>query len=381
MIYTESYSRSGRARAVPSWVKNMVPSALRSFRGLPAHLPRPPPHAPAQAVPAAAAQILVPELRAPSPVPPLITYHDSLPNRFGAFRRYLRFPQNDPEEDLELESFTDSAALMSSSSQALASTPASAGPATPSSVNPWAPYANTSTFLLMNWQNSGSHVKSQAEMDRLVNNVLLNPDFNRDELAGFDALRENRRTDHFITAGQDESPATDLAGDAWREGSVKLSMPKERYRWADQGGEDAAPTYEVKGIWYRPIVGLVKAAFQDVTARKFHWSPFTLLWNKPGAEKPERLYSEVYNTDTFLQEHEKLQSQPRNPTDSPDIEYVIAPLMFWSDSTHLANFGTASLWPIYALFGSLSKYFRCMPSAFAAHHLAYIPSVCPSRSS
>jgi hypothetical protein len=49
--------------------------------------------------------------------------------------------------------------------------------------------------------------------------------------------------------------------------------------------------------------------------------------------------------------------------------------MFWSDLTHLANFGTAKLWPIYMLFGNLSKYIRVKPNAGAEHHVAYIPSV------
>ncbi|OSD02519.1 hypothetical protein PYCCODRAFT_1477774 [Trametes coccinea BRFM310] len=53
----------------------------------------------------------------------------------------------------------------------------------------------------------------------------------------------------------------------------------------------------------------------------------------------------------------------------------MAPLLFWSDATHLTSFGSASLWPIYMYFGSLSKYTRGMPTEFAAHHVAYIPSL------
>ena len=49
--------------------------------------------------------------------------------------------------------------------------------------------------------------------------------------------------------------------------------------------------------------------------------------------------------------------------------------MVLSDSTHLGQFGTAALWPIYTFFGNQSKYERTKPSQFAAHHTAYIPSV------
>lgn len=42
---------------------------------------------------------------------------------------------------------------------------------------------------------------------------------------------------------------------------------------------------------------------------------------------------------------------------------------------HLASFGNAALWPIYLFLGNQSKYIRAKPSAFAAHHLAYIPKL------
>ncbi|KAF8427567.1 hypothetical protein L210DRAFT_3652625 [Boletus edulis BED1] len=48
-------------------------------------------------------------------------------------------------------------------------------------------------------------------------------------------------------------------------------------------------------------------------------------------------------------------------------------LMLWSDSTHLATFGHASAWPIYLLFGNLSKYARTRPEGGACHPIAFIP--------
>ena len=56
-------------------------------------------------------------------------------------------------------------------------------------------------------------------------------------------------------------------------------------------------------------------------------------------------------------------------------ENVIAAIMFWSDLMHLANFSTASSWPFYLFLSNQSKYVRCKPRAFAAHHIAYIPEV------
>jgi hypothetical protein len=77
----------------------------------------------------------------------------------------------------------------------------------------------------------------------------------------------------------------------------------------------------------------------------------------------------------FIGKYKELLTRPP-PSSGPHIETAIAAMMLWSDSTHLAEFGTASLWPIYLMFGNQSKYSRAKPSVFAAHHVAYIPLVC-----
>ena len=51
--------------------------------------------------------------------------------------------------------------------------------------------------------------------------------------------------------------------------------------------------------------------------------------------------------------------------------------MYWSDSTHLANFGTAALWPLYIFFGNQSKWLRGKPRTASCHHAAYIPKASP----
>jgi Plavaka transposase len=118
---------------------------------------------------------------------------------------------------------------------------------------------------------------------------------------------------------------------------------------------------------------VIQMAFKDTSSTFYHLTPFRLFWKPTADTEPERVVTELYNSDAFLDEYEKLQHQPKEP--GCDLERVIAALMVWSDSTHLANFGQASLWPIYIFFGNQSKYSRAKPSHFAAHHLAYLPSV------
>ena len=76
----------------------------------------------------------------------------------------------------------------------------------------------------------------------------------------------------------------------------------------------------------------------------------------------------------MMELYQEIHSLPRKPGD--DLKCVVAPLTLWSDATQLANFGDASLWPIYLYFGNQSKYTRCLPTASACHHVAYIPTVC-----
>ena len=119
---------------------------------------------------------------------------------------------------------------------------------------------------------------------------------------------------------------------------------------------------------------LIKSTFQDPLAKKFHFFPFKLFWRASPDSPPEHVITEVYNSDAYLEEHEKLKSLPHEP--GCNLETVITAILIYSDSTHLTNFGTASLWLIYVFFGNLSKYICGLPTLSAAHHLAYMPSVC-----
>ncbi|KAJ3963597.1 hypothetical protein EV361DRAFT_762035, partial [Lentinula raphanica] len=130
-------------------------------------------------------------------------------------------------------------------------------------------------------------------------------------------------------------------------------------------------------LLYRNPLSVIRAAFQDRLASQFHFTPFKLfqeVTDDDGKTSSKRIYTDLYNSDAFIEEHKTLR---RAPTDDPGCqrEKVIAALMCWSDATQLANFGTAKLWPIYMMFGNLSKYIRASPNSGAVHHLAYIPGI------
>lgn len=58
--------------------------------------------------------------------------------------------------------------------------------------------------------------------------------------------------------------------------------------------------------------------------------------------------------------------------------YVVG-LMFASDSAMLASFGTASIWPVYLMYGNESKYRRGRTSLNLFEEVAYLQKVSLSR--
>ena len=120
----------------------------------------------------------------------------------------------------------------------------------------------------------------------------------------------------------------------------------------------------------------MKSVFTDSVFSTFHMTPFEQFWTTADG-RSVWVYSEAYMSPRMLDAHEETNSLLRDPEDN--YERVIASLMIWSDTTHLANFGDASLWPVYLFFGSQSKYIRGKPSSAACHHVAYIPSVSSTK--
>jgi len=107
--------------------------------------------------------------------------------------------------------------------------------------------------------------------------------------------------------------------------------------------------------------------------KSFHYTPFSQFWKSTPESPPKCIYSEIYNSDAFIKEDKKINLLPPEP--GLEYEHAIAALIVYSDGTQLAQFGSALLCPLYAFFGNQSKYDHAKPSQFAAHHVAYLPSV------
>jgi len=213
----------------------------------------------------------------------------------------------------------------------------------------------------MNWHHTGSHQKSEAEVTRLVKEVICAPGFKPGDLSGFSTHLENKKLDNAFT----KPTPTPFSTDDWQEVAVEIEVPLPI--------KNSSPhIFQVPGLHYRPIIQVIKATWGAVTSSQFHLTPFRKIHVDPTG-KESRIFDEVYTSDAWEIAHDQLQKQTPEP--GCKLERVIAGLMFWSDSTHLAQFGTASVWPVYMYFANLSKYVRAKPNSGACHHIAYIPSV------
>ena len=273
-------------------------------------------------------------------------------NVFGIWRDYPHRPSYDPDALVNPEDLSNRDAP---------STANPPSPPTPTPSPPW-PFANMTIWRIMSWFNSGSNMKTEAEMNRLVKEIHDAGGFPDSDLEGFDVRRETKRLD----AAQKSQPF----GDGFQEASLNISVPS--------GDPDKRPQeFTVPGLHFRSITSVIKAAFESPLADHFHLSPYKLFRKSPTTGEDERIYSELYDSDAFITAHDDIQRHGLLPPDDLGCirEKVIAALMFWSDSTHLTDFGTAKIWPIYLLFGNLSKYIRMRPTSGACNHLAYIPTV------
>lgn len=301
------------------------------------------------------------------------------PDSYGIIREYLHGkPSITPDGNYSLTEVSDSPNIVTedSSDSHIASrkflsplqTLYQAATSTTQTI--FAPFRNASIYHLMTWfYRSESNTKSITELNSLVKDVILAPDFRPDDLIGFDAKKENKTMDAYreSTASEEASPFT--FDDTWIKGSVEIPLPCDGF----QQTEEEAPKFTVE-VYYRRIMEVIKAALSEHAAEKFHMFPFKEFW-KPGPdESEERVYSESYTADRWNEEYVKIHATNQKGPHL-HLEAVLIALKIWSDSTSLAQFGNASMWPIYFFFGNQSKYSHAKPSSFAAHHVAYMPKV------
>ena len=246
------------------------------------------------------------------------------------------------------------------------------------------PYPNITSFLFnLAWRRMQGAVSSSGRAS--IIKVLLDKCFKTKDLAGVDF------------AGIEKELAADIqspwGSNGWRRSTILVKVPtgkkptaasrrmatntRARNQRHDEVDPDADPfpVYRVPihDVRTRSLSQSMLEYIQDSSnSTAFRWYGSKEVWQPPYHDAPpEQVWGELYTSDVFLSAERDLinaHSDSLHPS-------VIAAFMIWSDSTHLAQFGQAKAWPIYAYFGNQSKYTRCKPSTRSAQVVGYVPPV------
>jgi len=290
------------------------------------------------------------------------------PDSFGVFRKYSSLSSHNPDDDDPFSDIPSAPPGMVPTSQprATGSIGSDLTSSSSSSSDPFENSKNPTADLLLSWYSEGA-TDGVAWLDRLTDH-LVHPRFDLSQLKNFNAaqaLREFERT-HLGSKSKDALKP----GDGWKCGKVTIRVPCTRH---PQREEDA-PEFTVDGVYYRDAVEVIAKELADPDSfENIHLKPFEEWWRPTEASDPIRVYSEIYTSDAMLELEKKLE-ETLKATAGPHLETFILAALMYTDSTHLAQFGSASLWPMYMFIGNASKYIRSRPSSFSAHHIAYLPT-------
>ena len=272
---------------------------------------------------------------------------DTQCNAFGLYRRYYshEFPSHDPESEADISSLSD---IVYSGEHPQASD--------------YGPYPNKNSFRLGDWYWNHGIQKSQASFKELIH-IIGDVDFQPSDIRSTNWDEINKS---LAKGGVDEYEWEDEDA-GWTASPVSISVPFHR-NTPTPGPRDYISTK----FHHRSLVSVIREKLTR-DASHFHYQPYELLWQTSNKSNPVRIHSELYTSPAFIEAHNLLQDSPGEP--GCKLSRFIVALMFWSDGTHLTNFGNAKLWPLYMFFGNESKYRRGKPSFNLCEHVAYFETV------
>jgi hypothetical protein len=256
-----------------------------------------------------------------------------------------------------------------------------------------APYPNLSSFLFDHhfWTTSTS--KSRNDRDALQA-LITRSDFKPEDIEGINLrqIEEELRGRSTRNSWEQER--------GWRTSEIYVGIPTGQKQTAAARRENAAhqaraqnapcPPPSAKAdldgfpilvgdFHHRSICEVIRETFSlDPAARTFHYHPYEKTYQSPAnpTSATERVYDELYTSDTWIREDAKIQTiKLDGSVPERDLPRAIAAMMLWSDETVLNPFGQNKAWPVYIFFGNQPKHERSAPTAGGGRHLAYLPDV------
>ncbi|KAK0193638.1 hypothetical protein F5146DRAFT_925179, partial [Armillaria mellea] len=136
-------------------------------------------------------------------------------------------------------------------------------PTSESESSSWfAPFMIPTTCHLMHWFYSTT-TKTLNDLNHLVTDVLLAPNFSAEDLTDFNANHEAKQLD------SDSLPM--FTANGWVCDRITLQLPQSGVCHAL---EEAAPSLDIPNVWHCLLLDIVCSAFQDVSSLHFHLKGF-----------------------------------------------------------------------------------------------------------
>ena len=268
-------------------------------------------------------------------------------NAFGLFRV---FPGGVPAHD------PDQAALLEGLCATYTPASGQPRPAEPSAAQIH-PYPNKSAVFFADWfRNSG-------DLNTVTSGRAGVLDLSK--IDGFD-WRAVPTDAEFKSIDRILSGDLGSFGDGWKSHTVPIEVPR--------GTGQTSATIHIAGLQTRSLVKtFVHHLETDASTKSYHWLPQS-LYHRSRDGRVQSIQSEVWNSPRFRRLHNEVQQQNANRFND-GIPCQVLALMPGSDATQLAQFGSASAWPGYMMYGNCSKYLRASRSAHAIHHVVSFPKV------
>ncbi|KAL0062347.1 hypothetical protein AAF712_010758 [Marasmius tenuissimus] len=251
----------------------------------------------------------------PPPIPVVVrVYHKTQPNELGIFRvydskepsRYPEDPQLIASPNLLSDKPPDAASLIQKT-MALSQNAQPGHQKEPPKPPPYAPLPNVSNFRLFDWAYEVTSI-TEASLDSLVHNVILQLDFDRIHFRNFSAKRELRKLDAPLpsehrkssdnptkpslfrpkkanpTPKPSKTPPFAFDDSIWRCGTISIPMPCVGHKYAS---ESDAPQLVIDNVWYRKPMSIIRSLVQDDEFTKLHLRPYKEFWLCPGTSQPQ----------------------------------------------------------------------------------------------
>ncbi|KAG8731009.1 hypothetical protein FRC12_019950 [Ceratobasidium sp. 428] len=248
-----------------------------------------------------------------------------------------------------------------------------------------APLANLSIFRLAHWFYTHDNTNSQKSTDALISSVISDDNFDPAELKGVTMRSINQKLDSIGLANSGSGVSQQLS-DNWQAEDITIRIPTGKSTDShpsatslhDKGSAELfGEPFSVSGLEYRPLLSVLKSRFSDpIRSKYFVYKPYKQFFKHADGTE-ERVFDNLYTTDAWLEEHERIQKLDiRTESGEPCmLERAIAATMVGSDATTVTDFSQKSVWEVYGYFGNEPKWFRRKPGARASEHLAHLPKL------